>query len=311
MSAEVCKSCNRPPLINPNLCDSCQLWNNFTHYLQCAGGDTSSEKLDNYRQFCYVCQREQTGTRIAPKHTLEDFTYHDLDTYQSRHHCMLCRVLGDLLQEYANQYQTVLNLQFGTWKPLTVRHADSTCKHDGPPDDDDGDFYSTTEICVLPGAIRMATNGTSTYKLIVVKLAFHFADHQFNLQSIQPWTPRPTLPLSKINRWLANCTANHGPQCNDYATSMTTPPGLRLIDTLTRCITMPTTPVPYVALSYCWASATTSQGQDLQLLLSNLARLSQPDALTPAVLPAVLADAIQLCRDLSQRHLWIDALCII
>src|SRR5262249_44682989 len=71
-----------------------------------------------------------------------------------------------------------------------------------------------------------------------------------------------------------------------------------------------------VALSYCWAAAATTtttnpSRKNLQLVLQNVARLSQPNSLDPAALPAVIADAVRLCRSLGYRHLWVDQLWII
>ncbi|KAK5651774.1 hypothetical protein OQA88_11641 [Cercophora sp. LCS_1] len=306
MSAQLCRSCNKAPSLNPSLCNSCQPWNNLTHFPLCDRGDSLA-----FRHFYYTGEVQQPGRApaTAPIDDLEGLAYQSVDAYQSRPRCILCRVLGHLFGEYEKE-SAASNLQFGFWKPATLRYADSGSKHHGQPDEND--LYSTTEICILPVAIRTRNNGEYAYKTIVLKLALGFADSQFGLQVVKPWTPRPTLPFAKITRWLANCTANHGDRCNDYAASMAHPPGLWLIDTLTRCIVMPTNPVPYIALPYCWASpGTTPQSQSLQLLLSNVSQLSQPQSLTPNVLPLVLADAIQLCQDLSHRYLWIDALCII
>ncbi|KAK1831547.1 heterokaryon incompatibility protein-domain-containing protein [Podospora conica] len=293
MASGICKSCDRPPQVNPKLCEDCQPWNNLTHFLKC-GDPLKALSLDSY-QFCDTGQGAQNAAARTPTHTLKDLPYKSPRVYQSRPNCMLCKVLGALLQQYATDSSTG-DFQFGPWKPFTVRHSSPATKYHGPEEDSKNKFHSTTEICILPGGIRTSANGSDAYKPIVLKLALHFTDHHFNLESVQPWIPRPALSLPSITRWLSSCTTLHGHECNDFTTPMTSPPGLRLIDTLTRCLTTPTRPVPY---------------QTTQLLLSNLAVLCTPNSLTASVLPPVLSDAIDLCASLSHRYLWIDALCIV
>jgi Heterokaryon incompatibility protein (HET) len=67
--------------------------------------------------------------------------------------------------------------------------------------------------------------------------------------------------------------------------------------------------VRYAALSYVWQQSTAA-GQ-LQLQKGNLKEMSQPQGLKLDKLPAVIADSIALCRDIGERYLWADRLCII
>ncbi|KAK5651997.1 hypothetical protein OQA88_10900 [Cercophora sp. LCS_1] len=242
---------------------------------------------------------------VNPTHGLKDLAYQDIKVYQSRKQCILCRVIGDLLHQYALKTKATSNLKFGPWRPFAMRRADPSCK------DSSGSSDATTEICLLPGAILTVERGISTHKPIVLKFTLQYATPRFNLVQVTPWIPPPTLSLPNLAKWLTNCRANHTKQCNSFAAPMSLPPGLRLIDTTTNSITLCTTPVPYIALSYCWAGAATSPAQNLQLVLSNVTRLSQPNSLNPTNLPPVIADAIHLCRSLGHRHLWVDQLCII
>lgn len=61
---------------------------------------------------------------------------------------------------------------------------------------------------------------------------------------------------------------------------------------------------PWVTLSYCWGLV-----NSLKLLPSNKAELE--DRIGWNDLPKTMQDAVSICRNLSVRYLWIDALCII
>ena len=88
------------------------------------------------------------------------------------------------------------------------------------------------------------------------------------------------------------------------------PLGFRVIDTEYMRIGEPSGPIKYVALSYVWASATDESGK-IQLERDNVAKLERAGSLADVPLPAVISDAIALCKDLGERYLWIDRFCII
>lgn len=73
-------------------------------------------------------------------------------------------------------------------------------------------------------------------------------------------------------------------------------------------ITKPDGFVRYVALSYMWSAGS---GSNIQLEKSNVNALEAEDSLRTLPIPDVIADAIALCRDLGERFLWVDRLCIV
>jgi len=302
-NSDLCEHCDKHFELNPDLCDSCQPWNNLTHLLQCIRleklrNDPSQDLwLDPYL-FCLtgLGTRHFRPNKNGPIHTLLDLPYKDISHYQSRQHCMLCRVVRELLQQYSQQTNTTSSLKFGPWRPFALDHADTACK-----------ASPKTAVCLLPGAI-LDPSTPSVPEPIVLKLSLSYRTTRFSLESITPWEPPSLLSLPSLNTWLTSCTAHHQTQCNTYTVPMAQPPGLRLIDTFTNCIVSPPSPVPYIALSYCWPPPTVPT---TQLLLSTLPSLSLPNSLSPANLPPVIADAIALCRSLNHQHLWVDQLCII
>jgi hypothetical protein len=71
----------------------------------------------------------------------------------------------------------------------------------------------------------------------------------------------------------------------------------------------PSSRVRYAALSYMWPAG----GLDdiTQLEKANVSSLEARGGLLMVSLPAIISDAISLCRDLGERFLWCDRLCIV
>ncbi|KAF6815761.1 heterokaryon incompatibility protein [Colletotrichum plurivorum] len=64
-------------------------------------------------------------------------------------------------------------------------------------------------------------------------------------------------------------------------------------------------PPKFAALSYCWGD----KGNQLQTTTATIA--SHKDGIDDEMFPQAIRDAIQVCRLLDIRYLWVDALCII
>jgi hypothetical protein len=129
----------------------------------------------------------------------------------------------------------------------------------------------------------------------------------------------PTL----IRRWLQQCEQIHGPMCtnmnyNHRIDAKDTKPKpnqlndllkvLHFIDVQNSCLTTVSSPVRYLALSYVWRKTKFSH-----TMKANLPDRIRPGALSTIAqeLPAVILDAITLTRDIGERYLWIDSLCIV
>ncbi|KAI8262376.1 hypothetical protein K4K58_000600 [Colletotrichum sp. SAR11_239] len=71
----------------------------------------------------------------------------------------------------------------------------------------------------------------------------------------------------------------------------------------------PFEPVRFVALSYMWEA---SEGAGhAQLVNANAEDLGAEGSLSSVSLPRIITDTISLCRDLGERYLWVDRLCIV
>jgi hypothetical protein len=65
----------------------------------------------------------------------------------------------------------------------------------------------------------------------------------------------------------------------------------------------------YVALSHCWGKSPAAPGQISRTLKENINDYAR--GIKMRRLPKTFRDAIQVTRELGQRYLWIDSLCII
>ncbi|KAI1427162.1 heterokaryon incompatibility protein-domain-containing protein [Xylaria sp. FL1777] len=118
------------------------------------------------------------------------------------------------------------------------------------------------------------------------------------------------IDVGLIKEWIENCATLHGDSCsNPTGLSQVSPDWL--IDTSKSCIVPGRGIVEYVALSYRWG---TSKGFRMGTEGYNIEVVRQPRALAEAhiasILPASIADAIQLVRSIGERYLWVDAMCV-
>lgn len=118
---------------------------------------------------------------------------------------------------------------------------------------------------------------------------------------------QPLVQWHRVRQWYEYCHGNHN-ICRSV--SLTAPPeAFRLIDTSERRLVKPSEPKDYVALSYVWGQCPDSS--KLLALLTNISDLAKPGALRPSLVSAAINDAIEICKNLGQRYLWVDRLCII
>lgn len=118
---------------------------------------------------------------------------------------------------------------------------------------------------------------------------------------------RKFIDWERIKRMLQDCLLNH--QACSVNDSKSPPRNFRLIDVQQRKLTYMDSHTPYVALSYLWGSNPSENF--LQAFQSNIAELERQDSLNRERLPATIHDAMEACRRLDQRYLWVDRLCIL
>ncbi|KAF2425565.1 HET-domain-containing protein [Tothia fuscella] len=122
----------------------------------------------------------------------------------------------------------------------------------------------------------------------------------------------PNREVDLISSWIDNCLQHH-PCCSSIGIEYRIP--TRLLDVLALQPSKDTklvsgdklnAAIKYAALSHCWGPPSTRPTTTMKGSMSrNLERISFSD------LSLTFKDAVKLTRDLGQRYLWIDSLCII
>ncbi|KAF4562513.1 hypothetical protein EYR40_005859 [Pleurotus pulmonarius] len=116
--------------------------------------------------------------------------------------------------------------------------------------------------------------------------------------------------IGLLKTWLKRCKDGHEDICEKVwwrNWKKRLPKTVRMVDVKKMCIV----PVPddcsYAALSYVWGGV----GSTYQTMQANLPGRMKTGGLDVSILPATIVDAIELCKRLGERYLWIDALCIV
>lgn len=115
------------------------------------------------------------------------------------------------------------------------------------------------------------------------------------------------LDFELIRRWITRCESNHS-HCRGRSRleSDLSAKNLLVIDFVVQCIVPAPKHCRYVALSYVWGNTT-----QVQLKRENLLDLSRESSLSSPNIPETIRDAMVLVEKISERYLWVDALCII
>ena len=129
-------------------------------------------------------------------------------------------------------------------------------------------------------------------------------------QSLKPFCVRgrdvpPKVNMNLVKHWMQSCSAQHD-RCRIPTLSAVKEHTIRLIDTRDYRVVSATSRERYAALSYVWGSETTPL-----LTRDTLSDLSTLDGLRNLTIPQTIIDAIRLVRDLDERYLWVDSLCIV
>lgn len=82
---------------------------------------------------------------------------------------------------------------------------------------------------------------------------------------------------------------------------------LLLIDCTSKCLIDTPLDARYIALSYTWGN----DDESASAAQSNVANLQRPNGLETINLPQTIKDSMKFTRDLGERYLWVDRLCVI
>lgn len=116
------------------------------------------------------------------------------------------------------------------------------------------------------------------------------------------------IDVSLLRRWMALCERCHGTCCNQPLRQPKKAKELIFIDVEENGLTRRKSTCHYLILSYLWGAI---DPHSSCLRKDNVDRLLQPGSLSDIPLPKTVADAMQFCKSLGERYLWVDRLCIV
>lgn len=143
-----------------------------------------------------------------------------------------------------------------------------------------------------------------------LEIELHYETYGKGLRQINRWV-RDYFSTSGLKDWLTVCRNNHKGLCKQPMMPLHLPNDFRLIDVHNSAVVRTKGEVEFAALSYQWSTATTCETRDLILKAANMNELEQQQSLGPSAVPEVIADSMQLCRDIGIPYLWVDRLCIV
>jgi hypothetical protein len=344
-----CGICLKILPINPQLCDACQIWNDATHVFQCLRDLEEfairySFSLSNIlsRASCIMCQ-------VIASSILEKFQNPDQSNFNALLRTEITiygpycfgegslRVLDPLFFESIGEHKIeendlrLENIHKGnsahaskrTDEPvLAVLYIVATTPHGH---DLQG---QTLQVDAFTAGIREANCRQQLFQgdpsirvsepagipgrkppVLGLQLKLHYRHSMAELFQVERWE-NSHFDSKLIKTWTDTCEKYHGPRCK-VENTMNLPSQFRVVDSYHRCvIELPSFPPPrFVALSYTWSSL--SDSPDIKLERRNLESLKQAGSLEEQNVPALISDAMKLCREIGERYIWIDKFCII
>ena len=120
--------------------------------------------------------------------------------------------------------------------------------------------------------------------------------------------PEGLVDVGKLQSWIGTCEKWHSDICGIDGKTQYNMPSIRFIDVIDNCLVEKYERCRYIALSYIWGRCNT-----FQTLKDNVACLEERESLLAFTdrIPLTIRDAILLTRQLGERYLWVDALCIV
>jgi hypothetical protein len=173
------------------------------------------------------------------------------------------------------------------------------------------DVYQPIKYRILQVLLRIEwpRNGKETPTVELLPVESNEAPGVFPGRHLDP----TGINYSLIKDWMQECQRTHGSMCKHSFGSRfkEIAPSLRVIDITNRCLTQLPLGSRYVALSYVWGNCDTTKA--FATLQSNVNRLIEPGSFDNVLSssPSVVSDAFDFVRNIGEKYLWIDRICIV
>ncbi|KAH8655870.1 heterokaryon incompatibility protein-domain-containing protein [Xylariales sp. PMI_506] len=176
-------------------------------------------------------------------------------------------------------------------------------------DDDNGDDDNFGQHNIMYSSESFGRQNQGTLEMLRMSVSQHNTQENQALKEYDiPHEPSSSLTGTAL-KWILECdaaSAGHE-NCRPYESQ---PRSLlmRLVDITNRCVVTAPNDVPYAALSYVWGSF-----QQPKLLTSNIDLLMERDGFLKheVDIPKTIAHAMEECKRIGYRYIWVDSLCIL
>ena len=208
---------------------------------------------------------------------------------EKRDFCPLCSLLTRAYRNGPAQHQTAFegSRVFGSWSKIA---DDEDCTEAGLHfflDGKHSDLKLPLDVRLMPKRNEVPAQGAG----LPIKLT------------------NSKLPFDLAREWLHRCETDHS--CRSVPLSATSaghlPMSFTVIDVKEQCLVQPSDECRFLALSYMWGSSNRFMSS-----VQKINDLKRPGALVSIwnLLAPPIKDAVILTKELHERYIWIDAVCI-
>ncbi|KAF2426560.1 HET-domain-containing protein [Tothia fuscella] len=141
---------------------------------------------------------------------------------------------------------------------------------------------------------------------ILLPLASGYSTLEQGFKVVSRAVPTSSLDVALVKQWLSTCDSRHGVECSMGSGIKPSTTRFRLIDVEDLCVVPAPALCRYTALSYVWGNV-----EQPTLTSDNIRAWEMPGALRYVTIPRTIKDAMQVCRLLNLKYLWVDSLCIV
>lgn len=120
------------------------------------------------------------------------------------------------------------------------------------------------------------------------------------------WRRQRLIDASMVSRWIKLCETGTGHCCKPRMSVSDKASQILLIDCQEMCLVKEKISCRYIALSYVWGSI-----ESVETTKARLVEFSQPNGLKMADMTRTVGDAILFVKQIGERYLWVDRLCIV
>ncbi|GAW23075.1 hypothetical protein ANO14919_126250 [Xylariales sp. No.14919] len=282
--------------INPNLCVHCQCWNDLTHMMPYPSFGPEGQIFYPFEPWDFVLGEVLSLTPVDPS-ALEFRLLEDMTKAQN---CLVCQTLLEGLQRHKPKANPTNIALHGVYPGRQFLKGLDQCE---------ALWMDKFILAFFVAYPQGEHDNPTTPEPGLLEIELSYSDGLSGFKDIKLWDRR-LVDVEKVKNWMSHCNDHHE-MCDKRLFHRALPSGFLVIDVETECIVEPHYDInDYVALSYQWATATAYKDRDLMLLRSNKQKLQRQGSLSAYVLPEVIQDSMEFCRDIGQRYLWVDRLCI-